>query len=58
LFRVTAEVVWSVPPLADAKQVASAAASDLEHSRGKILVTRRGAVPIAVKAHNLQVNES
>ena len=52
---MTGQVAWAVPPLANAKVTNT---GGVEASRGEILVTRRGEVPIAVKAHNLQVTVS
>lgn len=50
MFKVTAEVMWSSPPLSD-----RLTSDDMSRHVGKIVVTRRGRVPIVVKAQNLQV---
>lgn len=49
VFKVTAEVMWSSPPLSD-----RLTSDDMSRHVGKIVVTRRGRVPIVVKAQNLQ----
>lgn len=49
MFKVTAEAMWSLPPLADTYSDATASLHI-----GKIVVTRRGGVPLAVKARHLQ----
>jgi hypothetical protein len=61
LFKVSGQMVWTEPPLADSPVISSLgdpkkdSRSEDSHMHGKIALVQRGAVPIVTKAMRVQV---